>query len=226
MNKTFLIPFLIIFGLMFGCDSELPTSTAELKSITESENLIAKQRGFGAFATASPVYTFFDMEEVGISELVRTKDQLAVKLQTTGLVHNQVITLWWVIFNYPDECQGTPCGMEDLFDADVQPACLYADGDIVSGNGNSRYQGRLNIGDERDSCLDFFEGVDYGLQNPEGAEVHFVVRSHGPLIPGLVPEMRSTFAGGCEHHLEAGVTPEEPGECADLQFAVHLAPED
>jgi hypothetical protein len=226
MKKTFLITLLLVFGLIAGCDSDLPTTAEKPLNNTETEGLTAEIRGFGVSAETGPVYTFADMEEVGTSKLVRTENQLGVKLHTTGLVHNQVMTLWWVIFNNPGQCSDTPCGMPDLFDADVQPACLYADGDIVSGNGNSRYQDRLDIGDERDSCLDFFGGEDYGLLNPEGAEVHFVVRSHGPLIPGQVPEMRSTFAGGCEENLDQGITPENPGECSDLQFAVYLAPDD
>lgn len=215
----------------------MPTTAEEAASITKADNLTAEKRGFGTSAETQLVYNFADLPddltEVGTSKLIRTEDQLGVKLHTTGLIHHHVMTLWWVIFNNPDECESTPCGMPDLFDEDVQPACLYADGDIVSGNGNSRYQDRLNVGEMRNSCIDFFvdadpelEGEDHGLLNPEGAEVHFVVRSHRPLIPGMVPEMRSTFAGGCEEHLDQGITPEQPGECADLQFAVHLAPEE
>ena len=230
MKRIILISFLILFGFTMGCDSDIPTTTDEADSITNANDLMAEKRGFGTSADTQPVYNFADLPdnltEVGSSKLIRTEDHLGVKLHTTGLVKHQVITVWWVIFNNPEYCEDTPCGMPDLFDENVQPACLYADGDIVSGNGNSRYQGRLNIGDERDSCLDFFEGEDHGLLNPEGAEVHFVVRSHGPLIPGMVPEMRSTFAGGCEEHLDQGITPEQLGECADLQFAVHLAPEE
>jgi hypothetical protein len=54
--------------------------------------------------------------------------------------------------------------------------------------------------------------------------VHFVVRSHGPLLPGQVPEQRDTFAGECEEFLGPGEGPElERGQCSDLQFAVFLA---
>lgn len=229
MKKLFIIPFIFLFGLTFGCDSDLPTTSDNLETITETEDLIAEKRGFGASATTSPVYTFANMEEVGASNLVRSSDQLGVKIHTTGLIHHQAITLWWVIFNNPEECSEGACGEPDLFNPAVEPSCIYADGDIVGGNGHSRFHDRLKVGDRRDSCIDFFvdadpelEGEDYGLLNPEGAEVHFVIRSHGPLIPGMVPEMRSTFAGGCEYNLDPGVTPENPGECSDLQFAIHF----
>jgi len=89
----------------------------------------------------------------------------------------------------------------------------------------------LTVGEHRDSCIDFFvdlvprlEGEDHGLTNPQGAEVHLVLRSHGPRIPGQVAEQRTTFAGGCEFFLDPGATHElEPGQCSDLQFAVFPA---
>lgn len=40
----------------------------------------------------------------------------------------------------------------------------------------------------------------------------------------MVPEMRSTYGGGCDTNLGQGEVPEETGECADLQFAVHAPP--
>ena len=38
-----------------------------------------------------------------------------------------------------------------------------------------------------------------GLTNPEGAEIHLVLRYHGPKIQGHVDEQIHTFAGGCSH---------------------------
>lgn len=98
MKKTFFITFLIVFGLNVGCDSELPTTAEKPIHISEAEGLMADKRGFGVSASTSPVYTFAAMEEVGSSQLVRTEDQLGVKLHTIDLVHHQVMTLWWVIF--------------------------------------------------------------------------------------------------------------------------------
>lgn len=109
---------------------------------------------------------------------------------------------------------------------------MYGDGSLVGGNGTARFHDRLGMGEARDSCIDFFvtavpelEGTDHGLTNPEGAEIHLVLRSHGPRIPGLVEEQRSTFAGGCEEFLNPGITQLEAGPCSDVQLALFLAPD-
>lgn len=179
----------------------------------------------------------FEPVEGATARLVRSDDALLTRTDTRELDHGHVMTLWWVVFNHPEHCQHgdgeVACGEGDLFDGPdgptgVEPSCGYADGSLVGGNGHARFTDRLAIGDERDSCIDFFvaavdglEGRDHGLTNPEGAEVHLVVRSHGPRIPGEVAAQRSTFDGGCEEFLEAGATHElEPGQCSDLQVAV------
>ncbi len=56
-----------------------------------------------------------------------------------------------------------------------------------------------------------------GLQKPMSAEIHFVVRTHGPAIPGKVDSMLYTVNGGCE-----GAFPNPP--CSDVQFAVFKPP--
>jgi hypothetical protein len=202
-----------------------------------------------AWASAEPldqetagVLTFADGEPVdgATARLTRDDDTLATRTDTRDLDHRHVMTLWWVIFNHPEHCAhgegDMSCGEGDLFDGPdgptgVEPSCIYADGSLVGGNGHARFADRLVVDEVRDSCIDFFvglvpdlDGEDYGLTNPEGAEVHLVVRSHGPRIPGEVAEQRSTFDGGCEDFLDAGATHElEPGECSDLQFAVFTA---
>jgi hypothetical protein len=205
---------------------------------------------WGAPATAdgppahetADVLTFagFEPVEDATARLARGDDTLFTRTDTRDLDHRHVMTLWWVIFNHPEHCEhgqgDLSCGEGDLFDGPngptgVEPACVFADGSLVGGNGHARFSDRLAVGEARDSCIDFFvdavdglEGVDHGLTNPAGAEVHLVVRSHGPRIPGEVAEQRSTFAGGCEVLLDVGATHElAPGECSDLQFAVFPA---
>ena len=188
------------------------------------------------------VLAFADGEAVegATARLVRGADTLFTRTDTRELDQGHVMTLWWVVFNNPERCEhgegGLACGEGDLFDGPdgptgVEPACVYAEGSLVGGNGHARFTDRLAVGDVRDSCIDFFvaavpelDGADYGLTNPERAEVHLVVRSHGPRIPGAVAEQRSTFAGGCEAFLDPGATHElEPGECSDLQLALFPA---
>ena len=63
-----------------------------------------------------------------------------------------------------------------------------------------------------------------GLMDAYKAEIHFVVRDHGPYISGMKREMTSTFNGGCE----LGELPADPRlgkvgpiTCVDVHFAVH-----
>lgn len=224
-------------ALLLGCEPQLSGLESnghgsETPLIGQGEELRAAE------STTVEVLSFLNMKVVdgAAARLVRSSDAIQTRTNTAELDHHHVMTLWWVIFNNPEYCQGGACGEADLFDGrdgptGVQPSCLYADGSIVGGNGHARFQDRLKVGETRDSCIDFFvdldaelEGRDYGLQNPEGAEIHLVVRSHGPLIPGLVKEQRSTFAGGCEDFLPAGREDLQEGECSDLQFAVFPAP--
>ncbi|MGH7466055.1 MAG: hypothetical protein ACREK1_12815, partial [Longimicrobiales bacterium] len=84
---------------------------------------------------------------------------------------------------------------------------LYTAGSVVGGTGEAVFGGRRNVGDNDGSLF----GPDSpGLLEPMGAEIHFIVRGHGPVIPGRVREMTSTVNGGCP-----------PNTCEDLQMAIH-----
>lgn len=163
------------------------------------------------------------------ARLQRLESGLATRTDTRELTPGHVVTLWWVVFNNPDECATSPCGLGDLFVEAVEAACLAADGAVVTGTGTAAFSDRLGIGEDRDSCLPHFGGVDHGLISPQGAEVHLMVHDHGPVQPGLVPTMRSTFDGGCDFEDPYplgtfGVPPVEAGQCATIQAALFLAP--
>ncbi len=234
---------LLLPAVLIACDGNDPLQPAAgAGEALTAEKGTAMNLGVPA-ETRAEVIRFSDMEVVegARAGLLREADAVRTRTHTTELPHRDVVTLWWVIFNNPEECEHgagqMACGEMDLFDGPdgptgVEPSCVYADGSIVGKNRTARYHDRLTMGEVRDSCIDHFvgafeevEGKDYGLTNPAGAEIHLVMRSHGPLIPGRVPEQRSTFAGGCEEFLPPGVEELAPGECSDLQFAVFLAPD-
>lgn len=222
-----------------ACDADAPLEPeAETAAGPVKGDVAFQGVGVPSEATSS-VYRFADMEAVpgARAGLIRTSDGLRTRTHTADLDHRHVMTLWWVIFNNPEYCEhgegDLACGELDLFDGPdgptgVEPSCVFGDGSIVGGNGQARFHDRLEVGEGRDSCIDFFvaavpelDGRDHGLTDPSGAEVHLVIRSHGPLIPGKVAEQRSTFAGGCEDFLDPGATHRlEPGECSDLQLAL------
>ncbi len=235
-TKLFLSLFLLAW--LGACDAERP-----FQPVTDVHEAVeAKHVGINLGVpaeTQADVIRFSDMEVVDGTRagLLREDEEIRTRVHTAELSHGDVITLWWVIFNHPEACADGACGEADLFDGPngptgVEPSCLYADGSIVGGNGRARFHDRLPVEESRDSCIDFFveaveglEGQDHGLTNPGGAEVHLVIRSHGPVIPGMLPDQRSSFAGGCQEFLGAGVDELEPGQCSDQQFAVFAAPD-
>ncbi|MGM0458521.1 MAG: hypothetical protein ACQERO_04185, partial [Bacteroidota bacterium] len=61
-----------------------------------------------------------------------------------------------------------------------------------------------------------------GLQDADAAEIHAVLRSHGPKVPGLVNEQINSYKGGCEVNFPAFTEiPDEVGECGDIIAAIH-----
>jgi hypothetical protein len=156
------------------------------------------------------------------SRLHRTDAGVTMTIHTTGLPQH-TFTVWWVIFNNPELCShGVPgfsqCGEGDLAlfggDPSIQSSVLYATGHLVGGSGRGNFGAHLAVGDTRGALF------GPGLLNPHGAEIHLVVRSHGPAIPGLVNEQIRTFGGGCIDAPEGTGTP-GPNVCTDVQGTVH-----
>jgi hypothetical protein len=172
--------------------------------------------------TTSPVQRFIDGSTVGgaFSTLVRSDDALRMHVSTSDLDPGAAYTVWWVIFNFPENCSA-PCNMDDITNpalrTAVQTAVGFAAGHVVGNNGKGNFSGLLKVGD----LSGFGDGVDStpppplgpGLLNPLGAEVHLVIRTHGQQIPGLVDEQIHTFEGGCSINA-----------CDDKQFSMHLPP--
>lgn len=160
-------------------------------------------------------------EGVGVARLVRTDSGVSYNLRTTGLDKGHATSNWWVIFNNPDACATEPCDLADLFVPAVDAAVMAGGGNAVGGSGRSSYAAHLSVGQiTREHPA--FEGGP-GLTNPRGAEIHLVVRSHGPIIPGMNRAMFHSFEVGCTPETSAGFG-DGPNECADLQVAVFLQP--
>lgn len=140
-----------------------------------------------------------------------------INLRTAELVKGHAVSVWWVIFNNPDACDGD-CAVEDLFVDDVMAAVQSGGGHSVGGSGKAGLAGHLSEGEVTNEHPAFQGGP--GLLDARGAEIHLVVRSHGPVQPGNNHQMYNSFEAGCMDFLPQGVMPEEKGECADVQFAV------
>ncbi|MEK6854800.1 MAG: hypothetical protein AABX73_01115 [Nanoarchaeota archaeon] len=158
----------------------------------------------------------------GRSSLRTNGNGALMHLSTFKLQPGSAVTVWWVIFNYPENCSHPEgayrCGVGDLELAEendsVKSSVLYADGTTIRESGRGDFSARLKVGDLGGALF------GPGLINPLGADIHLVVRSHGRLIPGLVKEQISTFGGGC-NNAPPGTGIPGPNTCEDLQFSVH-----
>lgn len=184
-------------------------------------------------ASSSNIYRFADGSEVdgAWSTLRRYENGLAMSLHTSDLVPGDTYTVWWVIFNEPQNCSDGICNEDDLFVLDengaivmdefnqrvMDPEALvapqisiqYATGSLIDEDGSGDFAAAVGVGD--------VPGIvaGPGLVNPDTAEVHVVVRTHGPKVDALFTDQILTFGGGCE--------PADAPPCADIQFAVHQA---
>ena len=159
-------------------------------------------------------------EHVGSAWLSRNSRGITAMVQTTGVPVGHAGTAWWVIFNYPGECVaegGCRAYNQDVERPGVQGDILFADGFVVTEE-NQVFGAFLEVGDATESVGEELRGVPpTGLLNPSGADVHLVIRSHGPVVPEIEELMIRTVHGGCTRNLEKGELPDEVGECADLQ---------
>jgi hypothetical protein len=169
--------------------------------------------------STSDVIRFADAGAVegASSTLLRGADAIAVVVRTSDLAPAAPYTLWWVVFNEPQACLGGVCDEDDIFNADgtlnlnaeADISILYADGLLTDAAGGAAFSAVLVAGSALGEVV-----VGPGLRDTATAEVHVVVRSHGPLEPGRAYEQFTTFEA---HPIIGG----DCAACADEQFAVH-----
>jgi hypothetical protein len=185
-----------------------------------------------AVQQSGPVYRFEDVSAIGgaTASLLRNPSGLHFTIRTAELPPGDAVTIWWVVFNFPEYCEAPvpglmQCSEPDLFGEDVAATVLHAAGNVIGGSGRSSFAGALRTGDLAGCSppMGEFGLCREGLLNPEGAEVHLVVRTHGQRLPGLVREQIRSFAGGCTPETSFGAGT-GPNVCTDLQFAIFLAP--
>ena len=173
------------------------------------------------------VYTFAGLVDVGDSTLIRTERGVTARVKTTGLRPGPH-TMWWIVWNSPAACGADGCNEADLGNPETGVDIGYAAGVVVGDSGRAAFTAYLPQG----SALGGFPS-EFGIASGSGlidahhAEIHLVVRSHGPRIAGLVREMTHTFHAGCDYSVFGGLIAEGsygtagPNTCTDLLFAVH-----
>ena len=131
-----------------------------------------------------------------------TNDQGAtLQVNTSGLTPGHALTVWWVVFNYPENCSDGVCGGDDAFPPPGNTAAgasvSFAAGHVIGGNGQGNFGAHLPVdGDAVPWPI--------GLLNPRTAEIHFILRDHGPAIPGMVNEQISTPGAACNNFPQYG----------------------
>lgn len=148
------------------------------------------------------------------SWLARDDGGALMAMHTTGLEAGSAYTVWWVVFNRPEGCTTRPakpvrCGPGDLESPLAEASALFAAGGVAAGRGDAFFGGRLPVRDTS-GCQPELPCRE-GLTNPQGAEIHLVVRSHGPAVPEHVDVQMTTFDGGC-HPGDAN-----EGQCRNVQ---------
>ena len=183
--------------------------------------------------TTSAIIDFGGAAQPGHTTLVRTPNGLSATWAGSGVGVESgfVYTLWFIVFNEPEDCVtpapggGFMCGETDVF-IDPESAMvdiLFSGGSIAGNNEWIRLGGHRKRGDNSGSVYSFLGVEDPpGLIDPMGAEVHLVLRSHGPVIPGMVADQIGSFEGGCVVFQNPPEIPDEEGECADIKASIHL----
>jgi hypothetical protein len=179
-------------------------------------------QGAAAQHSSSPVWRFSDGATVGSSQLVRTGGGVSLTLGTQAPA-GDAVTVWWVVFNHPTECGGAPgvpfrCAEPDLFNPDVEASVQFAAGHIVGSSGGYNVASYLSEGDT--SGCAFGSDLCAGLIDADEADIHLVVRTHGPAIPAYLPHQFKSFDGACTPESSLGLG-DGPNTCMDMQFAVH-----
>ncbi len=160
-----------------------------------------------ASISTAPVVNLSDLTPVAgaSSKIVRNDNGVTVSVSTT--VDPGTYTMWMLLWNDPSLCVGN--GDLVCFPPMIDPpdCVLFTTGHVVGNNGTLNYSGHRRVFDNSGAigppCAS-------GLTNPQGAAIHLIIRSHGPILPGQVKLQIGTVGGGCDVNA-----------CEDVQAAAH-----
>lgn len=126
------------------------------------------------------------------ASLVRNDNGISYQFHASQLTPGNAYTLWLVVIDHPENCQGEACAGPDFVVNDAPDAQVtYAAGNVVGDDGVATFAGHQSTG-PMDGWL-----PDRSFDNPREAEVHLVVNDHGPMLPEHMPGMIRTYRGGC-----------------------------
>lgn len=158
-------------------------------------SMTARAQGNGdtTYQTANVVDLNTGVPVGGAATLIRTNNGVRARIATSGLDQNAAYTVWWIVWNNPSLCSA-PCGPDDLGIAGN--SVFYAAGFVTGSDGTANVTADAEAG-ELPAGIDVL--IPGGLQPGRGlrAEIHMVVRSHGPITPGSVATQIGSFDAAC-----------------------------
>ena len=194
----------------YGCLLILFAAAQVTAQSTDSRNLKTSITKVVQFSNQSVTVPY-----AGAS-LSRNNEAVFGEISTSGIGSGRVVTLWWAIFNDSQFCGGAVCTPADLNNPLVNGSLQLGGGQIVGLNGRADFSGYLAVGDNTGFYrLPMFPNMPDpapGVINAKGAEIHLVIRDHGPASsdPAILQQQLSSFPGGC--------TVSNP--CANIQAAI------
>ena len=217
MKRLLYLPILVL--LVATCED-----AGRITQAPDAEGTALEARAARAAQTTAgvPVFLFSGPMVPGASsKITRNRSGATSTLHTSGLTPGNALTLWMVVFNVPGECATSPCGEADVAPGtDAEVDVIYVAGHVVGGSGKATFSGRRATGDNSKSLFAQFGAPAPGLTDPLGAEMHLIVRDHGPAIPGQIPDQIHTFEGACTPASSFGLG-DGGYECEDIQFSIH-----
>lgn len=141
----------------------------------------------------------------GASILARSAKGVRATVNTSGLDADASYSIWWVVFNHPEHCIDG-CDEGDFEIPEVESSVLWASGFVTGPDGTANVDFELRKLRAPGEVL-----FGPGLLRPMDAEIHVVLRTHGPRVAGDVARQISSFDGECD-----------PAVCWDQQAAIHV----
>ncbi len=153
------------------------------------------------------------------AKLDRSNDELCMEINTKELPAG-AHTVWWVLFNDPDNCihgsgfGGARCGADD------PRSVFWFAGNTVGPNGEGHFSNCVEVGgppSQNIQCVFDSDAGECAWDNPN-AEIHAIIgRYHGMAQyddPTTYGEQISTLNGYCAEAFP------DTGGCPDLQLAI------
>lgn len=159
--------------------------------------------------------------------LMSSEAGIAGVFATKNLKPGHIYTMWVAIMNNPQACKNKEANhctsKEVLKKADiVKSDVTYGDGVVVPADGTATFRTFVPAGKLAYSWL------GKALTNPTGAEIHFALHDHGPMIAEAAHDMLTTARGGCTDGSLPKLWPASarasgdagPNKCSMAQFAI------